>query len=59
MTPDALTALIADTDNHRISVWTRTGANSTDWSNQTTFGSFGSGPSNFDTLYDLRLRQTV
>ncbi|MFM9106912.1 MAG: NHL repeat-containing protein [Chloroflexota bacterium] len=53
VTPDGLTALVADTDNHRISVWTRpdTGANKTNWTNQTTFGgpNSGSSTSEFNT----------
>jgi hypothetical protein len=44
---DGLTAWIADSFNSRISVWTRPGANSTAWSNQTTIGSEGSGPTQF------------
>lgn len=48
ITPDGLTALIADTGNHRISVWTRPNATSPTWTNQARFGSLGSGVSNFD-----------
>ncbi|MGI9253311.1 MAG: hypothetical protein ACR2J8_06165 [Thermomicrobiales bacterium] len=53
---DGLTVWIADYSNHRISVWTRpgtTGANATAWTNQTTFGSNGSSPSQFDTPYGV------
>lgn len=39
---------MADNDNNRISVWTRPAADSTDWSNQTTFGAEGDGPDEFD-----------
>jgi DNA-binding beta-propeller fold protein YncE len=47
VTADGLTAFVADHYNHRISVWSRDAAESTDWNNQTTFGSQGSGASNF------------
>jgi DNA-binding beta-propeller fold protein YncE len=50
---DGLTAWIADTFNHRISVWTRSSANSTVWGNPTTFGTKGTGPSNFDSPYGV------
>src|SRR4051812_48630460 len=33
------TAFVADSGNSRISVWTRSSPTSTDWANQTTFGS--------------------
>jgi sugar lactone lactonase YvrE len=47
---DGLTAWVADYGNNRISVWTRpnTTTSATSWTNQTTFGSTGSGPSEFD-----------
>lgn len=38
---DELTAWVADSDNARISVWTRPATNSASWSNLTTFGSYG------------------
>jgi DNA-binding beta-propeller fold protein YncE len=44
---DMLTVWVTDTNNTRISVWTRPDASSTTWSNATTFGSFGSGASQF------------
>ncbi|MGI9252195.1 MAG: hypothetical protein ACR2J8_00480, partial [Thermomicrobiales bacterium] len=47
MSADGLTMWVADTGNHRISVWTRPSTSSTAWANQTTFGSQGSGASNF------------
>ena len=40
---DEQTAWVADTSNSRISVWTKSGSS---WSNETTFGSDGGGPSN-------------
>jgi DNA-binding beta-propeller fold protein YncE len=43
ITPDGLTALIADTSNHRISVWKRSGPGSTDWVPEARFGSEGAG----------------
>jgi DNA-binding beta-propeller fold protein YncE len=47
VTPDGLTLLVADSNNNRISVWSRPNAGSTAWAPQTTFGSGGTGPSNF------------
>ncbi|MFM9105230.1 MAG: hypothetical protein ACKOWF_00850, partial [Chloroflexota bacterium] len=44
---DQLTLWVADTENNRVSVWTRPDAASTSWSNQTTFGSVGSLPDEF------------
>ena len=38
---DDLTVFVADSGNHRISVWTRSSATGTDWTNQTTFGEEG------------------
>lgn len=38
VSPDGLTLYVADTDNHRISIWTRTSADSAEWTNQSTFG---------------------
>jgi DNA-binding beta-propeller fold protein YncE len=43
---DGQTAWVADTDNHRISVWVRSGNT---WAQQTTFGSLGSDPNRFNT----------
>ncbi|MFT4039764.1 MAG: hypothetical protein QM692_16405 [Thermomicrobiales bacterium] len=49
LSPDTLTAWVADTGNNRISVWTRPSATSTAWNNPTAFGSGpGAGPSQFD-----------
>ncbi|MFM9107890.1 MAG: hypothetical protein ACKOWF_14460, partial [Chloroflexota bacterium] len=52
---DGLTAWVADESNSRISVWTRpdTGANKTAWTNQTTFGSDGTGSSQFSRPYGV------
>ena len=47
---DGQTAWIADRDNHRISVWTKSGGS---WANQTTFGSQGSGVSQFDLPFGV------
>jgi DNA-binding beta-propeller fold protein YncE len=44
---DLLTAWVADTGNDRIPVWTRPDTFSTTWSFSTTFGSGGTGDSNF------------
>jgi DNA-binding beta-propeller fold protein YncE len=46
VTPDEQTVWVADTQNDRVSVWTKTGA--TTWANLTTFGSNGSEPSQFN-----------
>ena len=48
LSADGRTAWVADNYNHRISIWTRTGANSTTWTNTTTFGSLGSDDPNFN-----------
>ena len=50
---DELTMWVADSANHRISVWTRPNANSTNWSHQTNFGSQGSGPDQFNQPSDV------
>ena len=42
---DTLTMWVADTNSGRVSVWTRPNASSIAWTNQTTFGSEGSGAS--------------
>ncbi|MFN8664168.1 MAG: NHL repeat-containing protein [Thermomicrobiales bacterium] len=46
LSTDSRTALIADTENGRVSVWTRSSATSTDWANHSTFGSGGTGAAN-------------
>jgi DNA-binding beta-propeller fold protein YncE len=51
--PDGLMVWIADTENHRVSIWTRPNAGSTTWSPQTTFGSLGTGPNNLDRPLDV------
>jgi len=48
LTADGRTAIIADADNNRISVWTRSSSTSTDWANSTTFGSAGNGAGQFN-----------
>ena len=52
---DKLTVWVADTDNARISIWNRPDAGSTSWTNVSTFGSYGSGPENFDGPWDIAL----
>jgi DNA-binding beta-propeller fold protein YncE len=44
--PDEQTVWVADTQNDRVSVWTKTGA--TTWANVTTFGSVGTDASQFN-----------
>jgi len=44
---DTLSCFVSDFANDRISVWTRPDANSTVWTNQTTFGARGSGADQF------------
>jgi sugar lactone lactonase YvrE len=46
MAADGLTIWVSDSGNSRISIWTRPDATSANWANQTTFGSFGTGPTN-------------
>lgn len=48
VTPNGLMALVADTDHHQMTVWTRPSAGSTDWTRQTAFGSYGTGDNQFD-----------
>ncbi|MFT4039767.1 MAG: NHL repeat-containing protein [Thermomicrobiales bacterium] len=43
ITEDTLTVWVADSNNSRISVWTRPDATSSAWTNTTTFGSLGGG----------------
>lgn len=47
VTGDGLTAVVADSNNDRGSVWTRPGAGSVDWTNVAVVGSRGSGPDQF------------
>jgi tripartite motif-containing protein 71 len=47
LSSDGLTALVADTSNRRVSVWTRSSASSTNWANRTTFGSIGTAGNQF------------
>lgn len=44
---DGLRVWVADTFNNRVSIWTRPNAASTAWTNQTTFGTGGSGVGQF------------
>ncbi len=50
---DSLTAWVAESENNRISIWTRPDKNSTTWTNQTTFGTFGSNSDQFSYPYNL------
>ena len=45
VSPDGQTVWVADQNNNRISIWTKSGST---WSNLTTFGSSGSGLDNLD-----------
>ncbi|MFM9105314.1 MAG: NHL repeat-containing protein [Chloroflexota bacterium] len=47
LSSDALTAWVADTENHRISIWTRPGVASRAWGYSSSFGVYGSGPGAF------------
>ncbi len=47
VSPDTLTAWVADYNNKRIVIWTRQDASSTTWSYSTRFGSQGSGDAFF------------
>ncbi len=49
VSPDTLTAWVADYSNNRISIWTRPDATSTTWSYSAKFGTQGSGDSNLKT----------
>jgi len=46
VSPDGLTAWVADSANHRISVWTRESTSATTWTPSTTFGTEGNGVGN-------------
>ncbi|MFT4038869.1 MAG: NHL repeat-containing protein [Thermomicrobiales bacterium] len=51
---DARTAYIADPQNSRVSIWSRTTASSTDWQNQTIIGAgVGTGPANLTAPQDV------
>lgn len=52
---DALTVWVADSTNNRISIWSRDHAESYHWRNQTTFGTFGTGPNQFRLPGSVRL----
>jgi DNA-binding beta-propeller fold protein YncE len=47
---DGDTVWVAERGNARVSIWTESGG---DWRNETTFGSGGSGPDQFDTAIDV------
>ncbi|MGI9253737.1 MAG: beta-propeller fold lactonase family protein, partial [Thermomicrobiales bacterium] len=53
LSADGATLLVADGDNQRIAVWTKTGAS---WTPQTTFGS---GPGAGDTQFDYPMGVTL
>ncbi|MFT4038867.1 MAG: NHL repeat-containing protein [Thermomicrobiales bacterium] len=53
LTPDGRTAIIADRNNHRISVWTRASATSSVWQHQYVFGSAGSAPTQLQAPYGV------
>ena len=55
LTSDECTALISDTMNNRVSVWSRPNAKSLDWEPLTTFGTKGSGDGEFKLPIGLRL----
>lgn len=55
VTADGLAAFIADRDNHRVSIWTRSTPTSTDWTNQATFGSEGSGSQQLNSPFAVAL----
>ena len=50
---DGLSVYVADSTNHRISVWRRTTAASTDWDFQTTFGTEGTGLGQLKDPFDV------
>jgi DNA-binding beta-propeller fold protein YncE len=51
--PDTLTVWVADTQNNRITVWTRPDASSTTWSYSAKFGTQGSGDSNLASPWNI------
>lgn len=48
--PDGTKVWVADTLNHRVSIWARDGAG---WAPETTFGSLGEGPEHFSQPEDV------
>jgi DNA-binding beta-propeller fold protein YncE len=48
LSTDGLAVSVVDSFNNRISVWTRSTATGIDWKNQSTFGSEGAGPAQFN-----------
>ncbi|MFT4039762.1 MAG: NHL repeat-containing protein [Thermomicrobiales bacterium] len=54
---DTLTTVVADTYNYRISLWTRPDTASTAWSNLTTFGTNGTGASQFKAPFGAAISE--
>ena len=48
VSPNTLTAWVADSNNNRISIWTRPTTSSMTWSYSTQFGTRGSGAAKFN-----------
>jgi DNA-binding beta-propeller fold protein YncE len=44
VSPDGLTAYVADSSNNRISIWMRSNTRGTDWRHVSNFGGHGRGP---------------
>ena len=57
LTGDDLTLYISDTNNDRISVWTRPNASSREWSVETTFGLPGDGEGDLNLPDGLAITQ--
>jgi DNA-binding beta-propeller fold protein YncE len=55
VSPDTLTAWVADSFNNRIVTWTRSNAASTAWNYLAQFGTVGAGDSNFTKPHDVVL----
>lgn len=55
LSADELTMYVADSNNGRISIWTRLNASTTAWTNVVTFGLEGTGPYELSQPMDLRL----
>jgi DNA-binding beta-propeller fold protein YncE len=53
VSPDGLTAWVADTGNNRVAIWTRENAGSTEWSFSAKFGALGSGNDEFSDPFGV------
>lgn len=55
ISPDTLTAWVADPNNDRITIWTRQTGTSTEWTYSAKFGTIGSGNTNLAGASDVAI----